>query len=551
MVIGLRILAGHEGGVAELSDEGPAQPEWADGNPPPEQPATDTPEEKPPPERGRIRWGDILSELTYLLRYLLGMGVMRASGRPRHPVRGGEPLYARAVLESAKIEERYVYEQEISRNPHSTMSRAPKGKIELTLPYDGDRYFTRQAYADITRLYNPADGDARALVGYLALADYGQTNLGGLLDLGETYGSIPIQVPVPAASGQPDHLIADRTSRVFSWEYAPQTDRIKVRPVTVEIDLLDPDSSGFLAREGEGGAAEKITQQVSFRPELLLCMTIWLHAPGASEGAVPAEVKKVTVTWPTITSLRSLSLTVNGEDHPIRYNPRDCCLEWSKVAMTLNPAASAGDMHTYSSGVMELWIPEPGELYQERNLTGTVEVKMGKLLSGMEARLYSATGSIRRRPRLKLDTYVSTKFDLILGDAFARRELTPYQHLHFDEVVPSEMRISDIKIALANRGFKVTDPWPDSGTEGRWLRAERFEGPDQMVLVLYVKGISHRAGRNSQVPGGITYQSDLDSGEIWIYVRGQLRRKSQPIIHEMNALRRALRERFDHLPARR
>src|SRR5438477_9630897 len=87
---------------------------------------------------------------------------------------------------------------------------SPCGKIELTLPYDGERYFTRQAYADIIRLYNPTDGDARALVGHLALTGYGQTNLGGLLDLGETYGSIPITVPVPATSGQPDYLIADR-----------------------------------------------------------------------------------------------------------------------------------------------------------------------------------------------------------------------------------------------------------------------------------------------------------------------------------------------------
>jgi hypothetical protein len=72
-----------------------------------------------------------------------------------------------------------------------------------------------------------------------------------------------------------------------------------------------------------------------------------------------------------------------------------------------------------------------------------------------------------------------------------------------------------------------------------------------MLLVLYVEGISHRATRDSQVPGGVTYRSDLDSGEMRIYVRGRLRKNSQPVIQEMNALRRALHERFDHLPARR
>ena len=536
--------------MSELSDEGLAQPEWADGNPQ-GKPAANTPQQKPPAERSRIRLGEILSDLRYLLRYAVAMGMMRASRRFRRPVGGGERLYARAVPASAKIEERYFCKQEISQNPYGRMLPRPKGKIELTLPHDGDRYFTRQAYADITRLYNPKVGDARAIIGHLALTGYGQTTPDGLPDLGETYGSIPLEVLVPATSGLREHLTADRKCSVFSWEYAPRTDLIKVRPVTVEIDLTDPDSSGISARQGQEGMVEEIKQQVTFRTELILRMTVRVDAPGVSAGAVPVEVTKATINWPTITSLRSLSLTVNGEDHPVRYNPEDGCLEWSAVAMTLSPDAPAGGMQTYTSDVMELSIPEPGELYQESNLKGSVEVKMGRLLSGMEARLYSATGALRRRPRLKLDTYISTDFNLILDDAFHRRGLTSYQHLHFDEVIPSEMRISDIKIALVNRGFRVTDPWPESGTEGRWLKAERFEGPDRMLLVLYVEGISHRATRDSRVPGGVTYQSNLDSGEMRIYVRGRLRRNSQPVIQEMNALRRALHERFDHLPARR
>jgi len=72
-----------------------------------------------------------------------------------------------------------------------------------------------------------------------------------------------------------------------------------------------------------------------------------------------------------------------------------------------------------------------------------------------------------------------------------------------------------------------------------------------MLLILYVEGRRHKARRDRRVPGGVTYRSNLDSGEIRIYIRGQLLRDSQPVIHEINALRAALRERFDHLPARR
>ncbi len=476
--------------------------------------------------------------------------MMRASGPPSYSPDGDEPLYSRAVLEGVKIEEHYRYEQEISLNRHSEMSAAPAGKIEIRLPYDGDEYFTRQAYADITRIYDQVHGETHAIVGHLALSGYGHTDLDRLLGLSETYGSIPIRVPILSGLGKagPEYLIADRSVRVLSCEYKPETSWVKVRPINVRIDLLDPDSSGSY---GSAGTTGDITGQVTFRPELLLSMTVDVHVSGAAQDELPAEVTKVTVSWPTITSLRFLNLKVNGKDHPVRYNPEGRCLEWSNVTMAKVHDSMVGGMCAYTSGRMELSIPQPGELYQEQSLEGTAEVKLGKLLSGVEARLYSAAGTAQRRPELELRTHLETKFSLILDDEFAKRVLRPYQHLHFDEVVPSEMRISDIKIALENLGFIVDDPHPEAGIEGRWLLAHRYEGPDQMQLDLYVQGIPYQARRDSRLPGGLTYRSNLESGEIRIYVRGQLPRNSQPVIHEINALRRALRERFDHLPARR
>ena len=146
---------------------------------------------------------------------------------------------------------------------------------------------------------------------------------------------------------------------------------------------------------------------------------------------------------------------------------------------------------------------------------------------------------------------ISTKFELILGDAFARRTLSPHQQLHFDEVIPAETRIDDVMMALKNLGFKVKDPWPDQGPEKRWLFAERAEGPDKLEIVLYVEGKQHKSRRQRSVPGGMTYRTELDSGELRIYAYGWLAGNSRPVVQEMNALREALRERFDRLPARR
>jgi len=124
------------------------------------------------------------------------------------------------------------------------------------------------------------------------------------------------------------------------------------------------------------------------------------------------------------------------------------------------------------------------------------------------------------------------------------------QQLHFDEVIPDEMRIDDIKTALKGLGFRVDDPWPDS-PEDRWLFARRPEGPDMLRLFLYVEGRRHKSRRDRRVPGGMTYRTELDSGELGIYIYGTLPRDSRPVVRQMNALQRALHERFDRLPARR
>ena len=106
-------------------------------------------------------------------------------------------------------------------------------------------------------------------------------------------------------------------------------------------------------------------------------------------------------------------------------------------------------------------------------------------------------------------------------------------------------------MALKNLGFTVADQPPLGGPESRWLRAERTEGPDVLTLLLYVEGKQYKSRRERRVPGGMTYRTDLDSGELRIYVYGWLARDSRPIVREMNALRETLRERFDRLPARR
>lgn len=502
--------------------------------------------EVPPSRRSR------LSDLWIRVQRLLGLGIMRVSG-PLRKADPGEAVLARARVKRVQIREQYFYRQEISENAARYQEKAPKGRIKLVLPYDGDQYFSRQARRDIDHARGPG---AEAVIGHLALTGFEHANLDGLLDEGPTRGSVPIKAMIsgPPNPGEPDPLVADRSACVISHDYVPETRHFKVEPVDVDAWLRDPDDAGFSGLDVDRDFAHKrlqIMRQVGFLPELRLRMTVRLAIPREQATGARAKVRQVFISWPTHTSLHALRLTVGVMNHPIRYNPRREGLEWSDITMEPEPDPGAGELLTFASPEMILVIPQPGELYQEESLSGQVKVTVNRLLSGLDARLYDATGTLRGQPQVTRQSVVITKFELTLDDAFARRFLSPHQQMHFDEVIPAETRIDDVRMALKNLGFRADDPWPAQGPEKRWLFAQRPEGPDMLHLVLYVEGQQHKSRRQRTVPGGMTYRTELDSGELRIYVYGWLARSSRPVVQEMNALRVALRERFDRLPARR
>jgi hypothetical protein len=60
-------------------------------------------------------------------------------------------IFARAKPASVKISESYFFEKTLSGNPFIGHGQSPAGKIEILMPYDGDQYFTRQAYRDVEK----------------------------------------------------------------------------------------------------------------------------------------------------------------------------------------------------------------------------------------------------------------------------------------------------------------------------------------------------------------------------------------------------------------
>jgi hypothetical protein len=514
----------------------------------------------PPPDANELADQE---DIGTKIRRFLGFRLIRATAPLRTIIRSGEPIPARAVLKSAKITEKYFYHQGISLNDSYEERQRPSGEIKLVLPYDGDQYFTRQANDDVTLARRHGADRDDALVGFLALSGYENTDLGSVLNLDENHGSYPIEMRLPAAQGsnETDPLLADKSSCVATIGYSPRDALRRAFPVHLEIKVDDPDNSDipWPPPNSGDGLDSNIMRQVDFLPGLSLTVRVSLALPRKLANGAHATVKEVFIGWPTRTSLSSLELEVADSPHAFWYNPERADgggLEWRGIPMSAAPDPGGGDLNYFRSPSMNLFIYKPGDLYYQETLSGQVEVAVNRLMSSTDARLFDATGRLCRRPACELESVISTTFSLTLDDAFTKRLRTPYQQMHFDEVILTSARVDDILTALRTRGFTVAklpdlSSQPNGKMPSCWLTAERTLGPDKLTMLIYAAGKRYRTRRQRSVTGGIDYQTTIESGDLQLYVYGFLQGDSKTVVREMNALRRALRERFARLPARR
>jgi hypothetical protein len=502
-------------------------------------------------------------------------------------------IFARAVPEKAKVTETYEVDQVISVNPRRTQGKQHAGRIEITVPYDGQRYFTRQAARDVERARGgsrPA-ADPEAIIGHLVLAEHDHVeSLPAGVRMRAAYGVIPVAVPLPA----PAYLTAGRSSSVITHEYQPRYPELV--PADLEIEVMDPDSLDYMSLaealadtpEDTGlymKVVDRIRQKVAFENVLLIRMTVRLSLPHNPERPniphLKPVVRRVTIEWPTITSLSTTTLEaygtlkrngkIEGPDwwpFPARYNPVGRRLEWELLGMgKADENGDGGRARTinYESPEMRLLIEHPGELYRTSQLKVSAEIEIpGYLMSGLEPRLFDAIGREVSRstetgsgPLPVLATRITVNGTLVVDDAFAKRSFSPYHNIVFDDIIPDDMRVTDIKNVLKSLGFSDIDDTPidAAGPDApQWfLSAKRSRGPDEMDLWVYVEGTRHVLERE-QIMGDsrVKTKGGRATGQIRLHMLGRLRRDHQEMTREMNALEKALRDRYQyHMASRR
>jgi hypothetical protein len=487
-------------------------------------------------------------------------------------------LYARAKPEKIEITETYSVTQEISRNPRSEPG-LPTGQITMVIPYDGGDYFSRQAIGDVERALAARDQatSPKAVIGHLLIAHHRRTDLYQSMRQHGEVGVIPLEVPVTSAGGTTGGLGRDHWESVVSYDYRPKPPGLY--PIDLDVRLFDPDIldlerdwllSAFNVHPAD--LIKRLTQEARFRSELLLLIQVSLTLPvKKGQSRIRPMVKRVSIGWPTVTSIATTKLAILAspnapfrwgsrrpryQQRPIRYNPVERRLEWEDVHFfqpSKRPDDQDVDNRTYRSAMMQLIIGHPGELFAADQLTVHAEAEVpGYLLSGVEARLYGATGDRVRakpgRPLPELKTRINATATLQLDDAFAKRDFAPYHQVVFDEVVPGEPRITDIVTVLKIAQFDVEPPKEveDNTAASRtpkWvLQAHRPR--DSMRLTIAVEGKRHSVAERVVEQGRVGRTRTRDSGWIKLSVRGVLPRDHQELTRQMNELQAALRERY-------
>ncbi|MFN6515010.1 MAG: hypothetical protein RMY29_010970 [Nostoc sp. CreGUA01] len=514
-------------------------------------------------------------------------------------------IYARVNPETIKLIETYYYEKYIDSNESLEEKEAPKGKIEVIIPYDGHKYFNQKAIQDVAKQINnnSLKGEAKALIGHLAISNYDKTDLENLLSENQKNQSVPLKVPVNNnILSQIDQLGEDKHLCVIEYNYQPVTPEFK--PIYLEIQVLDDYNDlrflqedkilWNLSKDNRGDVvnyiADIIAEQIksgfevnndSLKGKLFIEIKIRLALPIELKLSKLPRIKRLSIEWPTLTSFQNFGLNFvkyenssakNSVSHPLNivYNPLNKSLEWISQPTDLSGGTELKQTNSDNSNAqwqnyeitMLLGIIQPGELYQKTNLEGEIKIEIpGLLLSGLGARFYGFNNNNDskfgeyKKDATEFKSRVITNFNLNLNEAFQKRIRSTAQEFVFNNVLPTEENLRIIKNVLRSQDFSsdsiTLKPSQSQSsnqsnsqttiTKQKWLiYAERSEGIDTMTLWIVIPGEEKKT--LVTVRGRIEYKQEETTGKLTMYLLGKLPRHSDILIQRMNALQRELRK---------
>ena len=521
---------------------------------------------------------------------------------------------------SITVTETYPYDVEIgSIEDYKASDDSREGKIEIGVPdwiwWNLDRFI-----------------DDPSMKGMVSLEKHNRTNLNYLLNLsqGNTFPLIDIlktarNHPTLFTDNFMYNLI-----RKPGVKYKP--DNLGPPPLTIKVAVYDEQSIAefWEKRSLEQSEAafiktakmivENIYKQSGFENSLILDFRLTLKLPKTFE-RMPKDkmfLEKISLKWPLSTSPRQVDLYIYKDfgdellkiptSKKVVYNPEDGQISWSNLPFFAKEQTDAEqNVVEFQTPLMQLFVREPGEFYETAVLNGSIKVSLSGLFSGLKITkskkakllikenlsLFDKVFPLRKngildrfmvrypslRPLLdssfiKWISLVSTKseikadINIYLSELFANRTVSPYQMLHFPDLILNDRRIADILHLLNDLRFRVgQSPYNDSEPELNVSRngnattlsefplkkkrhvmwAEREEGVGSLILWIVLEGEHSTTTREKLIVGDHKLVTGYDSGSTTMYIRGQLKGDTDRVVEVISDIHSKLKVRFRHV----
>ena len=460
--------------------------------------------------------------------------------------------FARASPTRVQIIERYHYDLPISHLRRPSESAAPDGRILAHAKYDGDTSFSHLSLRDVQLARRNARRDPDTVeIGRVAFANVHRTDLGRVLPGVQQVGTTPLRLPLSSAHLRSDaDLVGDRVQYMLRQRYQPQS--LETIPLTASVTMTD--AVAFLSSRSivlelhvglvvpRGCVADDETIP---NPRITALSLDWpVDAPPDSVEVI------LDHTGPNAAVLRQQDDTAHIDRRRARYQPEMQGLTWSNLTMLRSGGDTDESIH-YAAKIY-LNVRNPSQIDGLRELRGRIVVELPDvLLSGIQARLYDATGRPRDGELLKKLTVVTGNISVAPEYAIERRHVGQHVTLQFLGVRPASERFDDTVQVLEERGFErepEIGPGPECDCEGTivapicWYRKQI--GANMLALGVSMCGSEDEVERKQADTTGRTITRIATTGRVKVHLNGALRADHATLTHELMRIHNAVRNRF-------
>lgn len=478
-------------------------------------------------------------------------------------------LHVRARSERVEVAETYRYNFEEAAASSVSPSAPPAGRIRAVFPYAQGAWLTPEALADLDRQAgDEAPGaplqEPSATVGHLAFSRTDRTDLESALGIDGPWSSIPLTIPVHrdllrrGRGAENDDGGLGRRAAVVDWVYSPVAP--DVVPLEVSARLMDWESLAadeIVRLATSPSVDDRALARALERPPggargslLVLDLAVVPGTAAHGESSAPM-VSRAALAWPTIPWSEGLSLVLPeaGGYTAVapHYRPESRAAEWSPgLAMegVGSGAGDGGDGPLSWTRQLVFRLDDASELAAQADLHGRVEVELpGALLSGLRVRQYGATGTPAETGPAAWTRLVAD-LRLSLRQLLRRRSRSVVHRLFFHGVVLEERRVADIRSVLADCGLDVDGEAPPTGDGAALVTARRSVGGETLRITVFLTGRRHRARRTTELAGGRSYETQIQSGDLGVFLHGRLRGSSRTVAEVLETIHGRLREIF-------